>query len=116
MNNNSTAKLKTYQLEKIAIIEMEGNIRQVETDELEELLYSFYEARQKNIIIDLQNVNQICSTALGLLVRFKRLLNEHGGDLKMVIGNPQVVELFKVTMMDRVFETSDNLQEALNAF
>ncbi|MDH4262731.1 MAG: STAS domain-containing protein [Spirochaetia bacterium] len=116
MNNNPTSKLKTYNLENIAVIEMVGNIQQTETDELEELLYTFFENQKRNIILDLQNVNQVCSTALGLLVRFKQFLNENGGELKMVFCNPQLIELFKVTMMDRIFETSDSLQEAISSF
>jgi|GEM_PF-207853 len=116
MSNTPAIKLKTYIFENLTVVELEGNIQQMESDELEELLYGMFEEDKKNIIMDLQNTTQICSTALGFLVRFKRMLNEHGGDIKMVINNPQVLELFKVTMMDRIFETFDNLQESLNAF
>lgn len=116
MNNNPTTKLNAYTTENVIVIEMDGNFQQNDSDELEELLFSFYEDQKRNIIIDLQKADNICSTALGLLVRFKSLLNEQGGDIKMVISTPQVAELFKVTMMDTVFDTMDTLQEAVHAF
>ena len=116
MSNQPTTKLRTYSLDKIIVIEMDGNIQQGESDELEELLYSLYEDQHLKMIINLERVSNICSTALGLLVRFKSFLNERGGDLKIVMNSPRVFELFKITMLDKVFETMDNMQEAVNAF
>ncbi|MDH4198748.1 MAG: STAS domain-containing protein [Spirochaetia bacterium] len=116
MNNESIAKLVTYNLENITVIEIEGNIQQTESEELEEILHLFYEEKKVNIVIDMKKVSNICSSALGLMVNYKKLLNENGGDLKMVINSPQVFELFKITMMDKVFDTLDNIQEAENAF
>ena len=116
MNDNQTESFKIYNAENITVVEMEGSVHQEECDELEELLYGFFENHKKNIVVDLQSVNNICSSALGLLVRFKKFLNDHGGDLKLVINTPEVFDLLKVTMMDKIFDTTDSLQEALNAF
>lgn len=107
---------KLYSDSGVEIIELTGNIQQEETDELESLLYSLYEQGYHNIVIDLIKVTNMCSATLALLVSFKKLFSDKRGDLKVVVESPQVSELFKVTMLDRVFDTSDALPDAVAAF
>lgn len=114
--SKESVKIKTHPVTNARIIEFEGNIQQGEADQLEDILHRLNDEKQKNIIIDMQKVSNVCSAALGLLVAYKQLINEQGGDIKMVINSPQIYELLKVTMMDKVFDTMDNLQEAINSF
>ena len=107
---------KLYSDSGVEIIELAGNIQQEESDELESLLYSLYEQGYHNIVVDLIKVTNICSAALALLVSFKQIFTEKRGDLKVVVESQQIHDLFKVTMLDRVFDTSDALHDAVAAF
>lgn len=109
-------KLRQYSLENISVVELSGNIQQETADELEEILHRLFDDGKKNIIVDTEHADNICSSALGLLLSFKKLLNENSGDLKIIVNSPRVFELLKVTMMDKVFDTMENIQEALSAF
>lgn len=100
----------------VKILELSGNIQQSEADELEEVLHTLYEESANNVIIDMNSVTNICSSALGLFVSFKKIFSEQKGDLKIVTESPAIHDLLKVTMLDKVFDTTDGLEDALSAF
>ncbi len=100
----------------VKVIELSGNVQQAEVDNLEDLLQSIYDEETRNVIIDMKNVTNMCSSALGLFVSFKQIFSERKGDLKIVTESPAIHELLKVTMLDKVFDTTDGLEDALSAF
>lgn len=100
----------------IHIIKPSGNIQQAETDELENAIHGFYEKEEYKIVVDLRNVDNLCSSALGILVSYKRTLSEVGGDLKIVIDSPQLQELFSVTMLNKIFDIGETPEEVITLF
>lgn len=59
---------------------------------------------EKEIIIDFNNCDYIDSTGLGVLVSAHRKLLEKGGSLMLCsMVNPQIIEIFKLTRLDKVF-------------
>ena len=108
--------ISCYKKSGVEIIVLEGNIQQNEADELEDILHMYLENNLCNILIDLQKVKSLGSAALGLMVSYKKIFFEKHGDLKLVVDSPHMAELFKVTMLNKVFDISDMLQDALNSF
>ncbi len=108
--------MKSYVEEGIQIVELEGSIQQAQTDELEKILESFHARRHHNVIVDLSKVNHVCSSALGVLVTYKRLYKQEKGDLKLIITDENLQQLFEITMLDKVFEISETKKEAIEKF
>jgi len=108
--------MRTYQMADVEIIELIGNIQQEDTDALEHRLYELFENGLRRIVVDMSKVSNVCSSALGILVSYKRSFTEVNGDIKVVIGTPQMKELFKVTMLNKVFDTSEQVNEAVELF
>jgi len=104
------------EIEGIKVIHLEGNIQQLESEELEEQLYNLIEMNDRQIVVDLTRATNLCSYGLGLLVSFKKLLNDQKGDLRVIVAGGQIWNLMKVTMTDKILEPSDSLEEALSYF
>lgn len=66
------------------------------------------------LILDLSNLEFIDSSGLGAIVAtFKMLKNE--GELLLCGANDTVMQLFKLTRMDRVFKLYADVQTAIDA-
>lgn len=74
------------------------------------------EAGQKNIILNLQQVEYIDSSGLGALVICFTSLQKAGGALKLLNLNRRNIELLLLTKLSTVFELYDNEQDAVNSF
>jgi anti-sigma B factor antagonist len=70
------------------------------------------EAR-RNIIIDFGRVKFMSSAALGRLVQLKKRLRAVSGHLKLCCIDPTLLEVFRITRLDTVFEIHKDLQSAL---
>jgi anti-anti-sigma factor len=70
----------------------------------------------KKVIVDLTSVEFVDSTFLGVIVNSLKKVVKLGGDLKLVGFQPAVRSMFELTRLFRVFESYDNLQDAIKSF
>ncbi|MGL4225541.1 MAG: STAS domain-containing protein [Vibrio sp.] len=69
-------------------------------------------ANNHHLLLDFSHVDFIDSSCLGALVSILKSLNGKG-DLVLCSLNSNILNLFKLTRMDRIFSIKDNRQEAL---
>lgn len=101
----------------VALINMYGNIQQEETDELEEQIVMALEEGKRKFVLDLTNVNNICSSSLGMLASYQKSLKVKRGDgFRLVITNPNLLELLKVTMLHKAFDIYEIPEDAMRSF
>lgn len=67
-----------------------------------------------NLVIDLKEVNFIDSSALGAFVTALKLLGNRGS-LVLAGVNENVMEIFRLTRMDRIFQIFETASDAVNA-
>ncbi len=84
-------------------------------DRLSSLLEQLAACGSKNLILDLQNVQEMDSACLGALVRAFRSLEGEGGHIAVVNADRPVQYLFKLTKLDRVFPICADVMTALAA-
>jgi len=67
------------------------------------------------MILDISSISFMDSSSLGSMVALLKSLGNSG---KLVVcgASGVVLELFKLTRMDRIFNLAENLQEAKNEF
>jgi len=70
----------------------------------------------KQIILNLQNVDYIDSTGLGSLVICFTSLQKTGGSLKLLNLNRRNLELMLLTKLSTIFQIFNDEQEAVNSF
>jgi anti-sigma B factor antagonist len=67
------------------------------------------------LVLDLSEVQFIDSTALGVLVGALQLSQSNGGDFRLVIGDPFLLKIFRITGFDGMFSIHPKLEDALSA-
>lgn len=100
----------------IDILELEGRIDQYSTDELERNLQDYLDNKKFKLIVDMSGVVHICSSALGVLVATKRKFQKYEGDIKLIVINENLKNLFEITMLNKVFELYEDMKMAMNSF
>lgn len=98
------------------ILHLKGSIEHEETEALELKLEDLLESGKMRVVVDLTEVNHLSSMGLGVLVSFKKLYHAQQGDLKLVIASEELAGLFKVTMLNKVFDISETRKDALSKF
>ncbi|MDR3666112.1 MAG: STAS domain-containing protein [Ignavibacteriaceae bacterium] len=87
-----------------------------EAHELTEILSKDIEAGWRNIVIDLSECDFIDSTYLGAIVISLKKINDLGGQLRLVGLQPEVIEMFRLTKMNKIFKIFENREDALDSF
>lgn len=65
------------------------------------------------LVIDFSNVKFLTSSVLGLLIRISKKVYEAEGKLRLCSITPQILEIFKITRLDKIFEIFPDADEAL---
>jgi anti-sigma B factor antagonist len=69
--------------------------------------------RASHLVVDLRAVSFMDSTALGILVRAVRAVDDRAGEVRVVLPNGTARRIFEITTLDRVLPVSESLGEAL---
>jgi anti-sigma B factor antagonist len=70
----------------------------------------------KRIVLDFQSVEHLSSAALGKLINMKKKVDASGGQLNMCNLRPDLLKIFKVTKLTKVFDIHKNVEKALKSF
>ena len=80
-------------------------------------LFSLVEQdNRKSILLNFDGVEFLSSAALGKLITLDRKVKSHKGRLKMSNIRPEILDVFAVTKLNKVFDIRDGEEEALAAF
>ena len=71
---------------------------------------------QKRILLNLKDVKYVDSSGIGDLVRSATSLRREGGDLKLLSPAPMVLEVLRITRLDKILEIKDNELLAVQSF
>lgn len=80
--------------------------------ELKAYILKLIEQNELNIIVQLENVRFIDSSGLGALLSGYKHAAAKSGKLSLVSCKPQVLSMFELTRLNRVFEIYTDLPEA----
>ena len=68
------------------------------------------------ILLSFKNVEHLSSAALGVLITLNKQVTEQKGRLKLSDITPQIYEVFKITRLNKLFDSHDTAEQALNSF
>ncbi len=91
------------------LVKIEGEVDVYTSIDLKKELTKLVESDQKNIIIDLENVNYMDSSGLGVLVALLKELKKIGGELKLISLPVSVKKIFDLTRLTKFFNIYNNL-------
>lgn len=80
-------------------------------------LFSLVEQdNRRSILLNFENVDFLSSAALGKLITLDRKVKQAQGRLKMSNIRPEILEVFQVTKLNKVFDIRGEEAEAISAF
>lgn len=88
------------------VVRLTGDLDVSNADELAWVLQEA-EHKSAHVVLDLQSVSFIDSTALGALVGSTRRLRDRGGDLQLLVSSPHVLRVLRVTNLDSLMVVVD---------
>ena len=82
--------------------------------EVGDQLYQLVDVEGKRqLLLNFGNVQYLSSAALGKLINLKKKVGAVKGKLKLCCIHPDLLEVFRITRLDQVFEISPDEQAAL---
>ena len=101
------------ELDGWAVLAASGEIDVAAAPDLRARLTELIESGSTRIVLDLDDVDFIDSTGLGVLVGAIRRARAAEGDLRLVCTNSRLLKVLDVTGLDDVFPVRDSVEEAV---
>ena len=100
----------------VVIISLSGKIMGgPEATEINDKFNQLLDAKKLKIVIDLEQVEWMNSSGLGILIQASTLLRNNQGRLKLVNVSERIQNLLKITKLSGIFETSGSIEEAISS-
>ena len=96
------------------VLAVSGEIDIATAPSLREKLHGLLADGNQNLVIDLDEVTFLDSTALGVLVGALKRARTEGGEVRIVCNQPRVRKVFEITRLDSAFDMCTTVEEAVN--
>ncbi|GAA5177617.1 anti-sigma factor antagonist BldG [Rugosimonospora acidiphila] len=94
------------------VLEVAGEIDVYTAPQLRERLIALVEGGARRLIVDLDRVEFLDSTGLGVLVGALKRLRGVNGELFLVCDQERLLKIFRITGLDRVFTMYETVEAA----
>jgi anti-sigma B factor antagonist len=106
-------KLGHYSTDGVEVVTVEGEIDIYTAPRLRELLIDLTSKGSYQLIIDLDKVGFLDSTALGVLVGGLKRVRPHDGRLDLVCTQERILNIFRITGLTQVFGIYQTVDQAI---
>ncbi|MBA3283403.1 MAG: STAS domain-containing protein [Acidimicrobiia bacterium] len=96
-----------------SVLQVGGEIDVATAPRLREQLLKLVNDQRYSIVVDLEAVDFIDSTGLGVLIGARKRVRLHDGDVKLICTEPRIVKVFEITGLDQVFQIHPSLDDAV---
>lgn len=98
-------KLNLRKKDNYAIIELNGSLDIYTSIELKEFIEKNITTLNENVILDMENLNYIDSSGIGMLIKEMNYTQELKGEFFLVKLKPQIEKVLKVSGLTTFFNT-----------
>lgn len=95
------------------VVEVAGEIDVYTAPKLRETFIDLVAQGKYHLVIDMEQVEFLDSTGLGVLVGGLKRVRAHDGALRLVCSQERILKIFRVTGLTKVFPIHASLDEAL---
>ncbi len=104
--------IRTELTDGICVLTLDGEVDVYTAPRLKEALVEQIESGCTNVLVDLESVGFIDSSGLGVLVGGLRRAKEKGGSIRLVCTRDNILKIFRITGLDKVFPIFADTDEA----
>jgi anti-sigma B factor antagonist len=97
------------------VVAVGGEIDVYSAPKLRERLIALVDAGSYNLIVDMEAVEFLDSTGLGVLVGGLKRVRAHDGWIDLVCTQGRILRIFRITGLSKVFSIYNSVAEALAA-
>jgi len=105
-------KLDVRQVGSAAVVCVSGSAGITEAERLRLRLEKLAEKKMPLIILDLSEMNFICSAGLGAIISAHLKCRHHDGKIRLVSPEPAIMELLATTRLTKLFDIYDSVEQA----
>jgi anti-sigma B factor antagonist len=105
--------LSTHEADGTTVVAVGGEIDVYTAPRLRDKFTELVAAGSYDIIVDMQNVEFLDSTGLGVLVGGLKKVRAHDGSLDLVCTQDRLLKIFRITGLAKVFVIHDSAEAAL---
>src|SRR5690606_29654266 len=100
---------------RLTIVEVEGEIDGYTAPRLRELLIDLVNTGNFHLLVNMEKVDFLDSTGLGVLVGGLKRVRAHDGSLELVCTQERILKIFRITGLTKVFGIYASVDEAKEA-
>ncbi|MCU0265241.1 MAG: STAS domain-containing protein [Actinomycetia bacterium] len=97
------------------VIEVGGEVDVYTAPTLREQIIALVEAGQYHLVVDMERVEFLDSTGLGVLVGGLKRVRAHDGSLALVCTQERILKIFRITGLTKVFPIHGSVADAVAA-
>ncbi len=98
-----------------AVVHASGDIDMTTAPRLREAVIAIVVDGQPRVVLDLQSVDFIDSTGLGVMVGLLKRTRSHGGDLRLVSTRPSLRKVLELTTLEQALPLAATVAAAISA-
>jgi anti-sigma B factor antagonist len=106
-------EITSDQREGVCLFTLKGELDVYSAPRLKEDLSSRIDGGCTQIVLDMEGVGFVDSSGLGVLVSALRRAREKDGSVRIVCTKDNVLKIFRITGLDKVFPIFSDKEEAL---
>ena len=95
------------------VLAVQGEVDVYTAPRLREKLVELATQGKHRIVVDLQGVEFLDSTGLGVLVGGLKRMRSNDGDLALVCTQPRILKVFEITGLTKVFSIHETVDDAV---
>jgi anti-sigma B factor antagonist len=96
----------------LTVINVEGEIDVYTAPRLREKLIDLVNKGKYHLLVDMEKVEFLDSTGLGVLVGGLKRVRAHDGSLELVCTQERILKIFRITGLTKVFGIFDSVDDA----
>ncbi|MDY7009587.1 MAG: STAS domain-containing protein [Planctomycetota bacterium] len=106
-------RMNITRCENAVVLAIAGSVSMTDAQRLQEKLEELAAERVSVIVLDLKEMDFICSVGLGAIIVGHLKCRHHSGKVRLVSPVPSVRELLETTRLTKLFDIYDSVEEAL---
>ena len=106
-------KLDHHNKDGIEIVDVEGEIDVYTAPRLRDLLIDLVRNGHYQLVVNMEKVEFLDSTGLGVLVGGLKRVRAHDGSLDLVCTQERILKIFRITGLTKVFGIHDSVDDAI---
>jgi anti-sigma B factor antagonist len=107
--------LQTGTVADRTILQVSGEIDVYTAPRLRQRLVELVGDGVRHLVVDMERVEFLDSTGLGVLVGGLKRMGAHEGTFVLVCGQERILKIFRITGLDRIFTIVRSVEDAVRA-